>query len=171
MEAQQLLNVNFVSAQEQLRTNVNAFWGPKQASFTYTTSKWGRESSVEMLSDSDNSYQTPGFVAMGTTPRDPFIRRGWGDITAQEEAELPIFDSEPAMHASLWRTHANPQASWSTGKRETCEGELDQLVQEECGEWIFRLVEEGEESNPAGVCLGPSSPKFIQSSSGGSAES
>ena len=54
----------------------------------------------------------------------------------------------------------------SSGKGETHEGELDQLVQEERGGWIFWLVEEGEESNPAGVCLVPSSPEFIQGSSG-----
>ena len=62
MEAQRLLNVNFVSAHEQLRTNVNAFWGPKQALFAYMMSKWGKESSVEMSSDSDDSYQTPPIV-------------------------------------------------------------------------------------------------------------
>ena len=76
------------------------------------------------------------------------------------------------MCASLWRTHANPQASWLLpGEGETCEGELDQLVQEECGDWIFRLIKEGEESNPAGVCLGPPGPEFVQGSSGGSAKS
>ena len=62
MEAQRLLNVDFVSAHEQLRTNVNAFWGLESAPFRYTTSKWGRESSVEMSSDSDDSYQTPPVV-------------------------------------------------------------------------------------------------------------
>ena len=62
MEAQRLLNVDFVSAHEQLRTNVNAFWGPESAPFRYTTSKWGKESSVEMSSDSDDSYQTPPVV-------------------------------------------------------------------------------------------------------------
>ena len=62
MEAQRLLNVDFVLAHEQLRTNVNAFWVPEQAPFAYTTSKWGRESSVEMSSDSDDSYQTPPVV-------------------------------------------------------------------------------------------------------------
>ena len=92
-------------------------------------------------------------------------------MSVAEELEVPIFNTEPATHASLWRTHANAQASWLTGEGETREGELDQLVQEEGEDWIFRLVEEGEESNPAGVCLGPSSPKFVQGSSGGSAES
>ena len=62
MEAQQLLNVDFVSAHEQLRTNVNAFWGPESAPFRYMTSKWGGESSVEMLSNPDDSYQTPPVV-------------------------------------------------------------------------------------------------------------
>ena len=56
------MNVDFVLAHEQLQTNVNAFWGPEQAPFAYTTSKWGRESSAEMSSDSDNSYQTPPIV-------------------------------------------------------------------------------------------------------------
>ena len=64
MEAQRLLNVNFVLAHEQLRTNVNTFWGPENALFRYTTSKWGRESSVEMSSDSDNSYQTPSVMGL-----------------------------------------------------------------------------------------------------------
>ena len=108
---------------------------------------------------------------MGPAPRGLVVRRGWGDITVNEEAALPIFDTEPAMRASLWRTHANSQVLWLTGEGEAREGELDQLVQEECGDWIFRLIEEGEESNPAGVCLGPSGPEFIQGSSGGSAES
>ena len=57
-----MLNVNFVSAHEQLRANINAFWGPESAPFHHMTSKWGRESSVEMLSDSDDSYQTPPVV-------------------------------------------------------------------------------------------------------------
>ena len=92
-------------------------------------------------------------------------------MSVGEELELPVFDTEPATCASLWSTHANPQASWLTGEGETREGELDQLVQEECGDWIFRLVEEGEEPNPAGVCLGPPGPKFIQGSSRGSAKS
>ena len=93
-------------------------------------------------------------------------------MSVGEELELPVFDTEPATHASLWSTHANPQASWSSsGEGEAREGELDQLVQEECEDWIFRLVEEGEEPNPAGVCLGPPGPEFIQGSSGGSAES
>ena len=91
-------------------------------------------------------------------------------MLVSKELEVPIFNTEPATRASLWRTYANLQASWLTGKGETCEGKLDQLVQEECGDWIFRLIEEGEESKPAGVCFGPSSPEFVQSSSGGSAE-
>ena len=85
-------------------------------------------------------------------------------MSVSEELELPVFDTEPAMHASLWSTHVNLQASWSTDERETREGELDQLVQEECGDWIFRLIEEGEEPNPAGVCLGPPGPEFVQGS-------
>ena len=88
-----------------------------------------------------------------------------------EELELPVFDTEPATRASLWSAHVNLQVAWSIGKGEAREGELDQLVQEECGDWIFRLVEEGEEPNPAGVCLGPPGPEFVQGSSGGSAES
>ena len=84
-----------------------------------------------------------------------------------EELEIPVFNTEPATHASLWSTHANLQALWSSpGEGETREGKLDQLVQEECGDWIFRLIEEGEEPNPAGVCLGSSSPEFVQGSSG-----
>ena len=108
---------------------------------------------------------------MGPAPRGANFRGGWGDLTISKELEVPIFNTEPATRVSLWRTHANPQASWLTDEGETREGELDQLVQEECGDWIFKLVEEGVEFNPAGVCLGPSSPKFIQGSSGGSAES
>ena len=59
-----MLNVNFVLAHEQLRSNANAFWDPEQALFTYTASKWGKESSVEMSSDSDDSYQTPLIVGL-----------------------------------------------------------------------------------------------------------
>ena len=108
---------------------------------------------------------------MGPAPRGVAFGGGWGDLTVSKELEIPVFNMEPATRASLWRTHANPQALWSAGEGETHEGELDQLVHEECGDWIFRFIEEGEESNPAGVCLGPSSPKFIQGSSGGSAKS
>ena len=93
-------------------------------------------------------------------------------MSVAEELALPVFDTEPATRASLWSTHANPQASWlSPAQGETREGELEQFVQEECGDWIFRLVEEGEEPNPAGVCLGPSGPEFVQGSSGQSDES
>ena len=91
-------------------------------------------------------------------------------MSVAKELEVPIFNTEPATRASLWRTHANPQASWSTGEGETREGKMDQLVQEECGDWIFRLIEEGKESNPAGVCLRPSGPEFVQGSSGQSNE-
>ena len=93
-------------------------------------------------------------------------------MSVGEELALPVFNTEPATRASLWRTHANPQVLWSLPDQgETREGELDQLIQEECGDWIFRLVAEGEESNPAGVCLGPSSAEFIQGFSGGSTKS
>ena len=86
MEAQQLLNVDFVSAHEQLRTNVNAFWGPESAPFRYTTSKWGRESSVEMSSDSDNSYQTP--PVMGLSQWDHLQEvHPQGEITAEEAGD------------------------------------------------------------------------------------
>ena len=87
MEAQRLLNVDFVSAHKQLRTNVNAFWGPENALFRYMTSKWGRESSVEMLSDSDDSYQTPPVVGssqwdhpQGVCPQGEIMAEGAGDI-------------------------------------------------------------------------------------------
>ena len=92
-------------------------------------------------------------------------------MSVAKELEVPIFNTEPATHASLWRTYANPQALWSKGQEETREGELDQLVQEECEDWIFRLIKEGAESNPTGVCLRPSSSEFVQGSSGALAES
>ena len=103
---------------------------------------------------------------MGLAPRGPVVKRGWGDLTVSEEAALPVFDMEPAARASLWRTHANPQVVWLSDQGETHQGQLDQLVQEECGDWVFQLIKEGEESNPAGVCLGPSGPEFVQGSSG-----
>ena len=62
------MNIDFVLVREQLWINVNAFQGPENAPFTYTTSKWGRESSPEMLSGPDNSYQTPPVV--GSSQRD-----------------------------------------------------------------------------------------------------
>ena len=108
---------------------------------------------------------------MGPAPRGVVDKGGWGDLTVSEELALPVFNTEPAMRASLWRTHTNPQAMWLTGEGETHEGELDQLIQEECGDWIFKLIEEGEESNPTGVCLEPSSPEFVQGSSGQSDKS
>ena len=86
MEAQRLLNVDFVLAHEQLRTNVNAFWGPESAPFRYTTSKWGRESSVEMLSYSDNSYQTPPVVGLLQWDH-PQGAHSSGETTAKEAGD------------------------------------------------------------------------------------
>ena len=45
-------------------------------------SKWGRESSVEMLSDSDNSYQTPPVV--GSLQWDQLQ----GEPTSEEAGEI-----------------------------------------------------------------------------------
>ena len=101
MEAQQLLNVNFVSAHKQLQNNVNAFWGPEQAPFTYTTSKWGRESSVEMLSDSDDSYQTP--PVMGSLQWDQLqevqLSKGDGAMSQLKKrwSSLSLIQSQPCV--------------------------------------------------------------------------
>ena len=86
MEAQHLLNVDFVSAHEQLRTNVNTFWGPESAPFRYTTSKWGRESSAEMLSDSDDSYQTPPVVGSSQWDHQQGVHPQ-GETTAKEAGD------------------------------------------------------------------------------------
>ena len=65
MDLQRQMNIDFVMEHEKLYQNVNAFWGPKSAPFTYTTSKWGRESSCEVLLDSDDSsYQTLSIVGL-----------------------------------------------------------------------------------------------------------
>ena len=109
-------------------------------------------------------------VAMGPAPRGVIDRGGWGDLTVSKEAALSVFNMEPATRASLWRTHTNPQVSWLSGQGETCQGELDQLIQEECGDWVFWLLEEGKEPNPTRVCLRPSCLKFVQGSSGCSDE-
>ena len=96
MEAQWLLNIDFVSAHEQLQTNINAFWGPEQAPFAYMTSKWGRESSVEMLSDSDNSYQTPPVV--GSSQWDQLR----GEPTSEEAGETFWSPKSWRSLSSIW---------------------------------------------------------------------
>ena len=80
-----------MSAHEQLRTNVNGFWGPENAPFRYTTSKWGRESSVEMLSDSDDSYQTPPIVGSSQ----------WDQL---QEVQLLRGDGETCWLAKSWKS-------------------------------------------------------------------
>ena len=99
MEAQQLLNVDFMSAHKQLRTNVNAFWGPKQAPFAYMMSKWGRESSVEMLSDSDNSDQT--LPVMGSSQWDQEVQSlgedGETSLLMKRQHSLSSIQSQPCV--------------------------------------------------------------------------
>ena len=104
MEAQWLLNVDFVSAHKQLWTNINTFWGPEQAPFTYITSKWGRESSVEMSSNSDDSDQTPpvvgllqwdqlqGVSSMGEVGETIRSLKSWKSLSS--------IQSQPCMHPS-----------------------------------------------------------------------
>ena len=58
------MNIDFVAEHEKLCCNINAFWGPENTPFTYMTSKWGEESSREVSSDSDDSYQTPPLVGL-----------------------------------------------------------------------------------------------------------
>ena len=100
-DTQQLLNVDFVLAHEQLQTNVNAFWGPEQAPFAYRTSKWGRESSVEMSSDSDNSYQTP--PVMGSSQWDQLQEvqssgeDGEMSLSMKKQHSLSLIQSQPRM--------------------------------------------------------------------------
>jgi hypothetical protein len=99
------MNVDFVSAHEQLCNNVNAFWGPEQAPFSYTTSKWGRESSVELSSDSDDSYQTPPMVK-GSSRWDQFQEdqssRGDGEksLLKRSMPSLSSLRSQPLMPRS-----------------------------------------------------------------------
>ena len=136
MEAQRLLNVDFVSAHEQLRTNVNAFWGPEQAPFTYTMSKWGRESSVEMSSDSDDSYQTPPIV--GSSQWDQLQKVQWsrGDgetsLSMKRQHSLSSIQSQPRVLPSgglmqIHRHHGQQakgklvKASWTNSSKKSVE--------------------------------------------------
>ena len=54
-----MLNLGFVMEHEKLCCNTNSFWGPEMASFVYTSSHWGVESSREGSPDSNigSSYQ------------------------------------------------------------------------------------------------------------------
>ena len=171
MEAQRLLNVDFVLAHKQLRTNINAFWGPKQAPFAYTTSKWGRESSMSSISD--NSYQTPPVVGSSQWHQ---LR---GEPTSEEAGEtlqslkswrsLSSIWSQPCvlpsgglMRIRKRRGHQAKgklmKASWTNSSRKSVEtGSSGSLKR--------------ARSPTTGVCLGPSSPEFIQGSSGQSNES
>ena len=84
----------------------------------------------------------------------PVVKRGWGELTVSEEEALPDFSTEPAMQASLWRTHLNPQVAWSSDQGEPCQGMLDLLIQEPRGDWVYQLVEEeGMESKSLGICF------------------
>ena len=142
MEAQRLLNVDFVSAHEQLRTNVNAFWGPESAPFRYTTSKWGRESSVEVSSDSDDSYQTPPVVGssqwvhpQGVHPQGETTAKEAGDTcqSAKSWKSLSSIQSQPRVLPSgaLMRIHRRRgrhqtkgelvKASWTNSSRKSVE--------------------------------------------------
>ena len=51
--------MGFVTEHEKLRRNTNSFWGPEMAPFTYTSSRWGVDSSREGSPDSNigSSYQ------------------------------------------------------------------------------------------------------------------
>ena len=101
MEAQRLMNINFISAHEQPQTNINAFWGPEQALFTYTTSKWDRESSAEVSSNSDNSYQTPPVV--GSSQWDQLHKDrllgedGETSLSMKKQLSLSSIQSQPCM--------------------------------------------------------------------------
>ena len=127
----------FVSAHKQLRTNVNAFWGPEQAPFTYTMSKWGRESSVEMLSDSDDSYQTPPIV--GSSQWDQLQKVQWsrGDgetsLSMKRQHSLSSIRSQPHVLPSggLMQIHRRcghrqakgklVKASWTNSSKRSVE--------------------------------------------------
>ena len=136
MEAQRLLNVDFVSAHEQLRINVNAFWGPELAPFRYTTSKWGRESSVEMSSDSDNSYQTPPVVDSLQWDQLQEVRSSGGDggtsLSMKRQSSLSSIQSQPRVLPSggLMQIHRGRgqqakgklvKASWTNSSRKSVE--------------------------------------------------
>ena len=51
---------------------------------SYTTSKWDRESSVEVSSDSDNSYQTPPIMGLSQWDRHQ------GDQSSREDGEISL---------------------------------------------------------------------------------
>ena len=137
MEAQRLLNVDFVSAHEQLRTNVNAFWGPESAPFHYTMSKWGRESSVEMSSNSDDSYQTPPIVGLSQWdhPQGETMGEEAGDTCQLVKSwkSLSSIQSQPRMLPSgaLMRIHRRRgprqlkgklmKASWTSSSKKSVE--------------------------------------------------
>ena len=95
------MNVNFMVAQEQPQTNINTFWGPEQAPFTYTTSKWGRESSAEVSSNSDNSYQTPpvvGSLRQGQLQEVPLSEEAGGTLQSPKSwRSLSSIQSQPRV--------------------------------------------------------------------------
>ena len=128
------MNVDFVSAHEQLRTNVNTFWGPKQAPFTYMTSKWGRESSVEMSSDSDDSYQTPPVSLQWDQLQEELSTEGAGETLWSQKSwpSLSSIRSQPRMPPSggltgILKHHGQQtkgklvKASWSHSSRKSVE--------------------------------------------------
>ena len=63
---------------EKLRQNTNTFWGPEMAPFTYTSSRWGVDSSHEGSPDSNigSSYQpVPTMDSSALGPRSCFGRK------------------------------------------------------------------------------------------------
>ena len=98
------MNTDFVLAHEQLQTNINSFWGPKQPPFTYMTSKWGRESSVEVSSNSDDSYQTPPVVGLSQWDQHPEgqLSGGDGEISPllKRQNSLSLILSQPCVPLS-----------------------------------------------------------------------
>ena len=142
MDLQREMNVDLVMEHEKLCHNVNAFWGPEQAPFTYMTSKWGEASSWEISLDSDDDLSDPthhqGFVSMGSSHPHQKLS-GWDNTFPPKGKSYTITTLEPATCAPLHWSHYRVPSSSSEGAEGSGAGEQDQLLREQGDSWVYRL--------------------------------
>ena len=107
MDLQRQMNIDFVVEHKKLHHNIDAFWGPENIPFSYMTSKWGEESSREVLSDSDNSYQTPPLMdsSQWDQLQEVQLLRGDGETSLSPRRQLSLSSLWSQPHVLLSGEH------------------------------------------------------------------
>ena len=136
MDLQRQMNIDFVVEHKKLHHNIDAFWGPENIPFSYMTSKWGEESSREVLSDSDNSYQTSPLMDSSEWDQlqEVQLLRGDGEtsLSPRRQLSLSLLWSQPHVLLSGGPTRILKQcghrtkgklvkASWTNLSRKSVE--------------------------------------------------